>query len=318
VHYVVQSDGPVHLVDVTRDPRAVFDRTTANVVLPASWLATQVNAKGGCDGTAMHATIMLALAGAAGAWPTSTLSSVSAALAQTVSPCGISEVETAKERALRKPSASIFADAAGGASFFRFLDVQYAREPDDYVRSLVGLGASKASNRPDAFDILQHQFPDRGSTEPYLNFAAYRFLCAHKDSDSGRGCQGRIEPDWDIPLPEKPRRLQSPQPVAPFGASYIMLHNPKHQAAIRLEWDWESYAWMRWLVIKLDADRHEQSRIVVNSQQRATEAVQSLVNLQGAEYILLVGAAFGDPTVPLYPPDAVPEGHGYMVTIAID
>jgi hypothetical protein len=86
--------------------------------------------------------------------------------------------------------------------------------------------------------------------------------------------------------------------------------------ALRAEIEWEEHALFRWAFVKLDAQGHELGRVAIPTRERATEAQMTLVDLEGVDRVLLVGAAVGDPSYRFDPDDAVWEPHGWLLSIA--
>ena len=68
--------------------------------------------------------------------------------------------------------------------------------------------------------------------------------------------------------------------------------------------------------MKLDAAGKELGRVVVPTRERATEASFTLVDVDAADRILLVGVNAGDPSYAFDPDDAVWEPHGWLLTVA--
>jgi hypothetical protein len=75
---------------------------------------------------------------------------------------------------------------------------------------------------------------------------------------------------------------------------------------------------MRWAVVKRDAAGREISHLLVPVAERATEAQVSVVDLDGADSLLIVGANAGDAAYPFDPDDAIWEPHGWLLTLAAE
>jgi hypothetical protein len=315
----------LRILNVASDPRSNLARSSLQLGLqPEPPFCPADRRDTISDGAALEALALASVSQYAGNWSGQTARALAEVLTKDALPCGVSRpVAEVVERAARRPTAGALGpQALGGYPFFAFVDAHYGAVPKEFAKTLVALGATpNAEARPDAFDILSRNFPNRSGTEPYLEHAIARYLCASKATQGGSQaseplCQSPIEPAWTIDWPIAPRRLQSPLPVEPFGASYILIRNPEHRAALRVELEWESYAWMRWAVVRLDAKMREKSRIIVNSPDRAREAAQSIRELQDTDSVLLVGTALGDPTMKFYAGAGLTEGHAYLVTLA--
>jgi hypothetical protein len=118
--------------------------------------------------------------------------------------------------------------------------------------------------------------------------------------------------DW----PDKPRRFAG-NAVGPTGAAYVLVKTGNAPGArLRVELAWEQHANMRWAAVKVDADGREIAHVAIPSQDRATEAQMTIVDLDRAASVLLVGTNVGDPLYPFDPDDEVWEPHGWTLTVA--
>ena len=123
---------------------------------------------------------------------------------------------------------------------------------------------------------------------------------------------------WQIPWPNEARRLASPQPVAPTGASYVVID---HRGAptgskLRLEAEWEDYGRMRWVVVKLDAMGRPSGELPVTSLDRTPRASMTIESLDATDRVLIVGVNVGSTERVFDPGDGEWEPHGWLLTLA--
>jgi hypothetical protein len=207
----------------------------------------------------------------------------------------------------------------GASLFFSFLDDAFAKEPGALVTSSLALAPTRtpvASDRwndePDPFDVLRASLKDAmgdGTSEgdALVSFAIWRAVAVDPPA--------RL--DWDIGWPSPPRRLASPEGVAPTGAAYVRVDASGRKPNDRFVLDatWEQLARIRWVVVKLDAARHEIGRVEAIAAPKATHAHLELVDLDGAASLLVVAANVGAWDHP-FDPDEVPEPHGWVLTVS--
>jgi len=228
--------------------------------------------------------------------------------------------------------------AEGAALFWRRIDWAYGARPGALVMASWALsptrtdvGASRWHDEPDAFDVLRESFKGAlftGSTlhDLVLDVAVARAFAGsaddglHLPETRTLGDAARVTVDWDLPWPSKPRRLAPRAPVAPTGASYVVVRHAGAPpgARLRVEIEWEEHALFRWAFVKLDASGRELGRVPIPTRERAREAQMTLVDLDGVDRVLLVGANVGDPAYRFDPDDEVWEPHGWLVTIAAE
>jgi hypothetical protein len=235
------------------------------------------------------------------------------------------------------PSANPYAAqfARGASAFWARLDWAYGRKPGVIVPAAWALHPTMTPvpahhwvNEPDTFDVLRMTFKGALSTNStvhdlWLDFGIARAFCGSADDGFHlpelRTLEdtARITPDWDVPWPEKPRRLAGRHPVHPLGAAYLIVHSPKsNKHRLRAEMEWEEHALFRWAFVKLDERGKELGRVVIPTTERATQAAMTLVDLENVDRIMLVGVNVGDPAYAFDPDDEVWEPHGFLVTIA--
>jgi hypothetical protein len=266
-------------------------------------------------------------------------------LARLVTPCGFGAIDGADifqahpERALvdHWGDAAMDARFARGASlFWWWLDDTFSTEPASAVRGVWALsptrtpaGATHWYDEPDVFDVLAVTFKGAlgtGSTldELWLRFAVARAFCGANAVGEGTlleskplGAFGKVQTDWAIPWPDRPRRLASVVPVGATGAAYLSidLAGAPKAARLRLAMQWEERAMLRWAVVKVAADGKPIAQYDVTQVPRGTTAQLTLEDLAGGAKLVVVGANVGDPRVRLDPDDAPWEPHGWLVTI---
>lgn len=232
------------------------------------------------------------------------------------------------------PASALYAD--GASLFWARIDWAYARTPGGIVRATWALSptmtptdARSFRDEPDAFDVLRVTFKgalSTGSTlaDLLLDTAVARAFAgsnddgAHVPETRTLEDAAKVPLDWDLPWPREPRRVAPRAPVAPSGSSYIAVRRAgaPNGSRLRVEIAWEEHALFRWALVKLDARGRELGRVVIPTRERATEAQMSLVDLDAADRVLLVGVNAGDPAYAFDPDDAVWEPHGWLVTIA--
>ncbi|AKU94502.1 hypothetical protein AKJ09_01166 [Labilithrix luteola] len=224
----------------------------------------------------------------------------------------------------------------GAALFWSRLDWAFGRNPGGIVRatwalapSITPLNAPRWHDEPDVFDVLRFTFKNALSTgstiaDLMLDFAVARAFIGSSDDGFHQpewrsvGEAGAVRLDWDIPWPHTPARFAPRAAPAPTGSSYLLIHRdgaPKG-SRLRAEIEWEQHALFRWAFVKLDKDGRELGRNVIATSERATEAQMTLVDLDDADRVLVVGVNTGDPAFPFDPNDEVWEPHGWLVTLA--
>lgn len=239
------------------------------------------------------------------------------------------------------PSPPTRADALygeGAALVWWRLDWAYARAPGALVLATWALaptttpvGARRWAHEPDVFDVLRASFKDRLSTgstihDLFLDVAVARAFMGsaddglHAPETRALGDAARVPLDWDLPWPAKPKRVAPRVPVAPSGASYLVIRRDGAApgARLRVEIAWEEHALFRWALVKLDGRGRELGRVPIPAKERATEAQMTLVDLDGVDRILLVGVNAGDPAYAFDPDEVVWEPHGWLVTVAAE
>jgi hypothetical protein len=300
-----------------REPRAGFDAVTSFALVDR--------------GTPPGCPLDLALARAlsrASLWRSAPATDEGSARAETevlarlAVPCATSQ-EDAKEFQLH-PERTIVDPASlafnrGAALFFGWLDDTFAREPGGLIRGLWALAPTRTppnawrwSATPTGFDVLRTSWKGAisiGSTldDVFVRFALQR---AHVTPS--------VRVAWRIPWPARARRVASPEPVSPTGASYVVVDHAGAPigARLRVEADWEDYGRMRWVVVKLDAAGGTLAELTVTSLDRGTHASMTVESLEGVDRILIVGVDVGSTEQPFDPDQGAWEPHGWLLTVA--
>lgn len=325
-----------------RDPRSAFDRASAYTLLDAA------SAHEGCalDALMAREVTRAILFRVAPATDEGSARAETAYLARLMVPCAagsvdeISTFQAFPDRGLVdtwQGSDPAFAASfgRGGALFFWWLDDSFGTSPGAIVRATWALSPTKSpphgwrfTNEPDGFDVLRMTFKNALSTHStiddlFLNFAAARALIgtpADPNETHFLGDAAAARLDWEIAWPTSPRRLASPHPLAPTGSSYVSISRdgaPKG-SRLRVEASWEEHAKMRWVILKLDANGREKSRVLVPTVDRATEAQATVVELDDTAKVVIVAMNAGDVAYPFDPDDEVFEPHGWLLTVAAE
>lgn len=210
------------------------------------------------------------------------------------------------------------ARARGDALFFEWLDGTYGKSPGALVLGLWALApthtpwnASVWTETPSGFDVLAVSLGDAAHRLRALDDLFVRFAVARASMDPPAA------PAWRIPWPTKARRLASPRPVAPGGASYVVVlrEGAAPEAKLRIEAAWEDYARMRWTVLKLDAEGRVLAEIPVPSLDTGTNTSLTVDNLAGVDRVLVVAANVGSTEHPFDPSQGEWEPHGWLLTL---
>jgi hypothetical protein len=303
------------LLDGT-DPRARFDRGTSFGLIDRA-------AAPGCtlDLALARALAGGALLGAAPATDEGTAIAQTEALARLAVPCADTELDALEfqshpERTIVDPSSSAF--DRGSALYFDWLDATFATEPGGVLRGLWALAATRTppgawrwSAAPTSFDVLRATRKGALSADSTLDGVFVRFAVERARATPP------VRLAWHVPWPALARRLASPEPVSPTGASYVLVDHAGAPAGakLRLEAQWEDYGRMRWVVVKLDAAGHPMAQMPVTSVDRATRASLTVESLEGVDRLLIVGANVGSTEAPFDPDQGEWEAHGWLLTL---
>src|SRR5208283_5395137 len=125
-------------------------------------------------------------------------------------------------RTLADPSSEAF--DRGASLFYRWLDETFGREPGRLLLGLWALATSRTpagawrwGATPSGYDVLRASLKGALSTNSTLDDVLVEFAVARAQA---------LPPPrmaWRIPWPAQPRRLASPEPVSPTGASYLLV-----------------------------------------------------------------------------------------------
>jgi hypothetical protein len=242
-------------------------------------------------------------------------------LALLVTPCAMGDgdsltFQSAPERSLADVQSKAF--ARGAAAFFDWLDVAYARSPGQIVPAIWAVSPSRSDAQglcyrsdSSAIDVLGATLGSSSSIGSNLDDIFVEFAIARADMWPPPKAQ------WRVPWPVHPRRLISPIPVSPTGASYVSVDvaGAPRGAGLRLEMQWEDYARMKWVALKLDASGKTRAQIRATSPERATSAVLTIDVLEDVDRVVVVGVNVGSTEHRFSPDQAEWEPHGWMLTV---
>jgi len=213
--------------------------------------------------------------------------------------------ESALARRERTPSSE------AGALLFEYLDQRRGlRNAGELATSLFSVGVGKTEprawlwdNTTDIFDALRRDLDDkpRDIAKLFLDLAVARAFLgdredgAHLPRLEWLGRFGRPRFDWSIPFSTLPRRVAAKHPVDPTGAIYIWLALDKvpEGAELGFQAEWEAPATFQWSLVRIGADGQELGRLDAPFVERGTKVEQTLVDLEGAAGIIVVGTNLG-------------------------
>ena len=209
----------------------------------------------------------------------------------------------------------------GASLFFGWLDATFGAEPGALLVGLWALsptrtpfGADRWAEASTGFDVLRKSLKDALGEGSTLDDVFVRFAIARASmAPPARAA-------WHVAWPAQARRLASPQPVAPTGASYVLVD---HAAAppgskLRLEAEWEDYGRMRWVAVKLDAAGRSLGELPVTSLDRTPHASMTVESLDATDRVLVVGVNVGSTERAFDPGDGEWEPHGWLLTLAAE
>jgi len=316
VYLVDGVDGGGRAFLESRDPLAHFDRASSFALVDRSTLP-------GCS-----LDLALARALARGSlWRVAPAIDEGSALAHvetiarlaTICPSGDEDAvvfQLRPERAIVDPSSSAF--DRGASMFFGWLDATFGASPGALVEGFWALsptrtlpGAWRWAEAPTPFDVMRVSL--RGSLWPgsTLDDVFARFAIDRASMDP----PARIA--WRLPWPARARRLASPEPVAPTGASLVRvdLAGAPPGAKLHVEAEWEDYCRMRWVVAKLDASGKLLAQIPIGSLDRGTQAAATVEKLEGVDHVLVAGVNLGSTEHAFNPDQGEWEPHGWLLTL---
>lgn len=303
-----------------RDTLARFDRASAFSLLDASLRGEAL------DHAAARAIFRAITYRLSPGTDEVTAESEATSLADLAVPCAHphdSAFEAHPERALTDAwldaPATSAAFAEGASFFYTWLDRSYAFEPGGFTRALWALtpglslqDATSFGGEPDTFDVLRMTFRPTNGDRDYTQLLSDFALARATDPEMP------ARREWDIDWPTAPRRLAPAYPVAPTGASFIVVHRrgAAPTSHLRIEATWEEHASMHWEIAKLDANGAVLGTLPIPAQHRATNAQLSIENFDGVDALLIFVVNEGDESVPFDPQDGVAEPHGYLLTVS--
>jgi hypothetical protein len=220
------------------------------------------------------------------------------------------------ERAIVDPTLPAFDH--GAWLFFEWLDANFATRPGALIAGLWALTpthtparAGRWTSGSTGFDVLRVSLKDAlftGSTldDVLVRFAVHRAVVTPPP-----------HPSWHIPWPGQARRFASPVPVAPTGASYVVvdLAGAPAAAKLRVEAAWEDFGRMRWEVAKVDAQGRLMADVPITSLPLGTSASMTIENLDGVDHVVVVGVNVGSTEHPFDPRQGWWEPHGWLLTV---
>ncbi len=246
----------------------------------------------------------------------------------------IDEVQAHPERALLTRERDRHSE--GSAIFFDHAEWSFGSGgPGALATALIAQSASKTrpswwqwDNEPDLLDVLRRTLEDkpRRMAEVLGDLAVTRAFLGERDDGvhaptlGWTGAFGRVRFDWSIEFSSLPRRVASARPIEPTGAIYVWLSLDKvpKGATLGFQAEWEPPVPFQWVLVRVDAQGRELSRLPAPFREKSTQAEQTLVNLEGAAGILIVGTNLGgvDLAHPFDPDVAPHEPHGCTVYLA--
>jgi hypothetical protein len=247
----------------------------------------------------------------------------SEAIARLATPCAGADGDTDAFQAHPERAVVDAVSAAyerGASLFFGWLDRTFGAEPGALLIGLWALAptrtpwnAGRWAAAPTGFDVLRQSLKNalwEGST---LDDVIVRFDVARASMVP----PARLA--WRVPWPAQPRRLASPVPVAPTGASYVLVDRAAPATAkLRVEAEWEDYGRMRWVVVKLDASGRTLAEVPITSLDRTPHASMTIESLESTDRVLIVGVNVGSTERPFDPGDGEWEPHGWLLTVGAE
>lgn len=224
--------------------------------------------------------------------------------------------------------------ATGAALLFDYLDARLAAGDAGRLgpalvqlsRGATAPGARLWNNEPDVFDVLRGAL---GSVQRFddvmLDFAIERAFMGARDDGRHRpelswlGPAGRVRFDWVIEASSLPRRVAPRRPIEPFGAAYtwLVLDRVTLGKSLAFRSEWEAPATFRWSLLTLAADGRLLRRFDLPYVQNASSAERSIVEYDGAAFVLIVGTNLGgiDLSHPFDPDQEPFEPHGFTLYV---
>ena len=220
------------------------------------------------------------------------------------------------ERAIVDPISPAY--ERGASLFFGWLDATFGAEPAALLVGLWALAptttpfdADRWAAAPTGFDVLRASLKNAVGEASTLDDVLVKFAVARASMTPA----ARLA--WHVPWPIQARRLASPEPVAPTGASYVLVDRQAAPAGanLRLEAQWEDFGRMRWVVVKLDAAGRPIGEVPVTSLDRTPHASMTIESLEATGRVLAIGVNVGSTEHVFDPGDLEWEPHGWLLTL---
>jgi hypothetical protein len=298
------------------DPRAHFDRVSSFALVDRA-------TPSGCalDLALARAVARGSLWRAAPATDEGSARAESEALARLATSCAPPDDDAAvfqsqPELAAVDPSSPAY--DRGASLFFDWLDTTFGARPGALIIGLWALTATRTPpdaprwpGAPTGFDVMRASLRNAFGQGSTLDDVFVRFGVALASMHP----PARLA--WHVPWPAQARRLAPAEPVAPTGASYVLVDHAGAQqgAKLRIEAQWEDYGRMRWVAVKLDGAGHSLAEIPVRSLDRGTRASMTVEGLDGVDRVLIVGVNVGSTEQPFDPAQGEWEPHGWLLTV---
>jgi hypothetical protein len=319
VYLVDGVDGGSTALLAMRDPLAHFDRAS-------SFALVERDLPPGCalDFALARAVARASLWRMAPATDDGSARAESQMLARLATPCYVGTGGYDEERAFQDEPERAVVDPSspsyerGASLFFEWLDANFASYPGALVAGLWSLaptrtpaGAWRWSGAPTGFDVLRVSLKNALGTDSTLDDVLARFA-VHRALALPPAHVG-----WHVPWPSTGRRFASPLPVAPTGASYVVVDvaGAPAGAKLRVEATWEDFGRMRWEIVKLDAQGAALADVPVTSLPLATSASMTIESLDGVDRLLIAGANVGSTEHSFDPDQGWWEPHGWLLTL---
>jgi hypothetical protein len=159
------------------------------------------------------------------------------------------------------------------------------------------------NDEPDVFDVLRHSL-DEDTVKTAALFGEYAvaraFLGdrddgAHPPYEEWAGAFARPRYDWVLKYSSLPRRVHASRPLEPTGSEYIWidLDEVPLGASLGFQAEWEAPVAFKWMLVSVDAQGRELSRVDVPFQERAQSSEARVVNLLDARAVLAIGINMG-------------------------
>jgi len=244
------------------------------------------------------------------------------ALARIATPCLAPEdadFESFQRQPERCPVDGASASFDRGASlFFDWIDARFGARPGWLLLGMWALAPTRTpphswrwAASPTGFDVLRVSLKGALWQSSSFDDVLVRFAVARASMSPPT----RIA--WHLPWPKVARRIAAPEPVAPMGASYVLIEHDGAPmgARLRLEAEWEDYGRMRWVAAKLDTAGRVLADIPIVSLDRGTRASLTIDGLDGVDRVLVVAVNVGSTDHPFDPDQREWEPHGWLLTL---